>query len=156
MYFACVPAIAIRNGPRPIRHGSAAPAQGGALTRLEHVILNAAVAESAFQQIIAGDRAGTSVALGHQHGWINASMDQRVAHGVRALLRQRDVRRRIAVVVGLAGDLQHGTGGKLLDLPGSLLQKRRRCGRYLRSFGWEVDDRLIENASQVFCVKARL
>src|SRR6516165_682412 len=125
MYFVGVRAIALGDGPKAV--GTWARSLWSkvvpGLTRLEHVILYAAVAEPALQQIIVGDRVGAAVALGHQHGRIHAIMNKRVAHGIGALLRQCYVRRGIADVVGIAGDLQHGVGRELLDLSCGLLQK---------------------------------
>jgi hypothetical protein len=81
MYFVCVRATAISDGAKAVgtRARCARSKLMPGLTRLEHVIFYAAVAEPAFQQIIVGNRVGAAVALGHQHGRIDASVDQRVA-----------------------------------------------------------------------------
>src|SRR5215469_1984019 len=52
----------------------------------------------------------------------------------------------IASVVGVAGNLQHRSRLEFLDLGGRVLQQRGCSCRHLGRTGWEVDNRLVENA----------
>ena len=68
------------------------------LRRLHDQVLDAAIAEFTLRRVVAGDRVGAAITLGYEHVRIYAGRNQCRADGIRPLLRQMYVCRRITVL----------------------------------------------------------
>ena len=110
------------------------------LCRFYDPVLDAAIAEFAFRRVVAGDRVGAAVPLGYENVRIHAGRNQCCADGIRPLLRQLHVCRRITGIVGVAGDLDHGPGRELLEGGRGMLQQRLAGRRNFRAVGRKIDD----------------